>query len=175
MQEIEVKILEIDQGALEKKLLALGAEKHFEGELHAIFYDFEDASIKERGSVLRLRKEGSETKLTFKSPVSRDEAKIMNEYESGVEDMEAVQKILSHLSLKKAKETRKWRIEYLFGDCKVVIDDYQDDLAYIPVFMEVEAPDLATMKAVVRRLGYKIEDCKSWSTYELVEHYGELL
>jgi len=171
MQEIEVKILEINRDELEKKLLSLGAAKHFEGEMYAIFYDFKDGQIRRAGRVLRLRKEGDQAVLTFKSPVSLKEAKIMDEFESKIGNMDAMKHILSQIGLHPIKETRKFRTEYILDGCKVVIDHYQDALAYIPVFIEVEAPDLKSMKALVKKLGYSPEDCHSWSTYDLVKHY----
>jgi hypothetical protein len=46
MEEIEVKILEVNRKELEKKLIKLGAKKTFEGEISATFFDFKDRSIK---------------------------------------------------------------------------------------------------------------------------------
>ena len=43
MVEKELKILEIDTQAVETKLLELGAVKHFEGNIHDVYYDFPHA------------------------------------------------------------------------------------------------------------------------------------
>ncbi|RMG31431.1 MAG: class IV adenylate cyclase [Bacteroidetes bacterium] len=171
MQEIEVKILEIDRDEIEKKLLALGAEKYFEGEMRAVYYDAADGHIHQQGDALRLRKEGSKTVLTYKRAISRQGAKIMEECETEVASMENMQQILSLLGFKPLKETRKFRTSYLLEGCSVVIDEYTGALAHIPPFIEVEATELGRMQAVVKRLGYTPEACKSWSTYELVQHY----
>ncbi|MEM9984178.1 MAG: CYTH domain-containing protein, partial [Bacteroidota bacterium] len=68
MEEIEVKILEIDRAQVEQRLKALGATLSFDGEMIALFFDFADRRIKSAGSVLRLRKEGDRSVLTHKRP-----------------------------------------------------------------------------------------------------------
>ena len=172
MEEIEVKILEIDQSFIANELQKLGADKTFFGELYGIFYDSPDGNIRSQGDVLRLRKEGEETVLAYKKHLAQGEAKVMEEWETRVSDLENMKIILAKLGLKVIKETRKFRTEYLLGDTKVVIDDYQDALGHIPVFMEVEAPTVERMYEVAQLLGYEPKDCLSWNTYDLVQHYG---
>ncbi len=65
MQEIEVKILEIDRKKIEKTLTDLGAEKIFDGGIQTIFFDFEDGRIVKAKDVLRLRKEEDKVELTL--------------------------------------------------------------------------------------------------------------
>ncbi|MGB3691352.1 MAG: class IV adenylate cyclase [Spirulinaceae cyanobacterium] len=173
MQEIEVKILEIDQEIIEDKLQELGASKSFAGELYAIFYDFSDSSIRQQGDVLRLRKEGEETVLAYKKHIAQGEAKVMEECETLVSDLGNMKTILETLGLKVIKETRKFRTEYTLEDTKIVIDDYQDALEHIPVFIEVEAPNIRRMHEVAKLLGYEPKDCKSWNTYDLAQHYEQ--
>ena len=174
MHEIEVKILEIDPGEIEKKILQNGGSKHFEGELHAIFFDFEEGSIGAKGDVLRLRKEGNETVLAYKKHVSKGEAKIMEEYETKISDFSTLRIILKQLGLEGVKQTRKFRTEYLLGQSSLVIDDYQDALSHIPVFLEIESPDLSQLRQIATILGYSEQDCKSWNTYDLIVHYKDL-
>jgi predicted adenylyl cyclase CyaB len=173
MKEIEVKILDIDRKRVEAKLKALGAEKEFDGEMHAIFYDSPDGMIKAKGDVLRIRKEGDEVVLAYKEKVSKHGAKIMNEYETSVSNMEALRHILEHLGFQSFTETRKFRTEYILSGVKIVIDDYQDALSYIPVFLEIEAPDEAGISTVVEALGFDKKECTSWDTHDLVLHYGK--
>lgn len=173
MQEIEVKILEVDKAAIQAKLEELGAEKHFEGELHALFFDDKDNAITARGDVLRIRKEGDEVVLAYKSYLGKGEAKIMEELETNVSDLEMTRKIFEGIGLATRQETRKTRTEYLLAGTKVVIDEYKDRLAYIPTFIEVEAPDLESMYQAVEMLGYSKADCKDWNTYDLMIHYAK--
>lgn len=171
MKEIEVKILEIDREAILKKLDALEAQKSFDGEMLALFYDDANGSIAQRQDVLRLRKEGGETVLTYKKFVSQEGAKIMEEYETKVEEVGQMQTILDLLGFQVGKKTRKFRTQFELGDTHIVIDNYQDELAAIPEFIEIEAPSEARMQEVVELLGFSAEDCKSWHTFDLVKHY----
>ncbi|MEL6626098.1 MAG: class IV adenylate cyclase [Bacteroidota bacterium] len=171
MQEIEVKILEIDREAIEQKLVALGAEQIFDGELWALFFDHPDGQIKAKGDVLRLRREGETCILTYKQHVSKGEAKIMEETETVVENMETTMQILQKVGLQILKSTRKRRTSYQLPDGQVVIDDYADALAPIPVFLEVESPDMDALRRVVQALGYTMDDCNNWNTRDLIKHY----
>jgi adenylate cyclase class 2 len=172
MKEIEVKILEIDKGAILARLEQLGAEKHFEGEMQSLFFDDEARNIAHRGEVLRLRKEGDEIVMAFKSPVSGGEAKIMEELEITVSDLEIARKLLEKIGFAVHKATRKIRTEYLLAGAKVVIDEYRDQLANIPPFVEIEAPDLKIIYKVVALLGFTPDQCTDWNTYDLVRHYA---
>jgi len=169
--EIEVKILEVDRPAVLARLKELGAQKSFDGEMLALFYDTKDENIDKKGDVLRLRKEGAETILTYKKFVSEEGAKIMEEYETSIGDVSQLRAILALLNFEEKKKTRKFRTQYDLGDTHIVIDNYQDELAVIPEFIEIEAPNLARMEEVVSLLGFKTEQCLSWNTYHLMKHY----
>lgn len=171
MDEIEVKILEIDPEFIIDKLLNLGAIKSFDGEMDAMFFDFSDLKIKDRGDVLRVRQEGNETRLTYKALISKEGTKIMRELETTVEDKEILQQILEALGLQIVKRTRKHRIQYELNNTHIVIDRYKDALDAIPPFLEIEAPDTKHLYQMVKQLGYKPEDCLSWDTGDLIKHY----
>lgn len=172
MQEIEAKILEIDRVALEARLKAMGATISFDGEMHALFFDQADRRITARGGVLRLRREGTQTQLTHKSALSREGAKIMEETETSVADFGHMRHILLAIGFEIVKETHKFRRQYDLDDSHVVIDDYQGHMGHIPVFAEIEAPSLTRLHELVQALGYLPEQALSWSTYDLVQHYG---
>lgn len=172
MQEIEAKILEVDQSTLESRLKALGAHVSFDGEMHAWFFDWPDGRISEAGSVLRLRKEGADTVLTHKRPLPQTGAKVMEETETQVADFEAMRQILAGSGLVVVKETHKFRRQYDLVDSHVVIDDYRGRLAHIPIFAEIEAPSVTRLNEIVAELGYAPDQALSWSTYDLVQHYG---
>lgn len=174
MKEIEVKILDINRSEMEAKLLALGAVLHFDGELSAVFFDFPDKRIRENKGVLRLRKEGEKVMLTHKTQLSQEGVKIMDEKEVSVGEAEKMQEILLNLGMEIVKSTRKMRTEYLLGTAKVLFDDYKDELDFIPVFIEIEAHSEEEVYAVAEKLGYKREDCNSWNTWQVTEHYKKL-
>lgn len=174
--EIEVKILEINKSSLKRMLEQIGAEKLFEGEMTAIFYDDAAQSLLQKKQLLRLRKEGTQHVLTFKKPVSQsDGVKIMEEIEVKVSDGELLNQILLHLGYRAAKTTQKFREEYEWNGCKVVIDTYMGDMAIIPPFIEVEAESIEKVHACVQVLGFEVKDCRAWNTYELYTHYRKKL
>jgi len=172
MQEIEVKILEIDRVAVEQHLRSLGATISFDGEMHALFFDDAAGKFTRQGDVLRLRKEGESIVLAYKKHLSREGAKVMEETEVTVDHFERMRHILTALGLSPIKETQKHRREFQLGEAHVAIDDYQGALASIPVFMEIEAPSLEAVHGLMARLGLPPETANTWSTYELVVHYG---
>ncbi|TAE60170.1 MAG: class IV adenylate cyclase [Bacteroidetes bacterium] len=171
MLEVEVKILEIRREEVEQRLLSLGAVKTFDGEMYALFYDRPDGSLSARGDVLRLRREGDSTALVYKSPVSREGAKIMQEYETTVGSLEVVHQILEQLDIRPIKKTRKFRTQYDLSGVHIAIDDYQDEMEAIPVFMEIEAPELQSLTQTAALLGFGPDQFLTWSTYELAQHY----
>lgn len=173
MQEIEVKILEVDPNLIEDKLLQMGARKSFEGEMLAMFFDTPGAAIKQKGDVLRLRREGEITVLAYKQRVEQGAAKVMEEIETRVDNLENMRTILCLLGLKEVYVTRKFRSQYDWEDIHVVLDDYQDELADIPVFLEIEAPSLERIQWMVDRLGFQMSDTCNWSTYGVVRHYRQ--
>ncbi|MDX2284492.1 MAG: class IV adenylate cyclase [Bacteroidia bacterium] len=172
MQEIEAKILEIDRAQIELRLAEAGAVLSFDHELSARFYDLPDGSITRAGGVLRLRREGSQTVLTHKALVSLGAAKVMEETETGVADAHQMDRLLRALGYQVIKSTRKRRTQYDLGDVHIALDAYADELAYIPLFLEIEAPSLDRLHAAAAQLGYSPADCRDWNTYDLIRHYG---
>ena len=95
----------------------------------------------------------------------------MHELETEVGSFDATREILQATGLEVIKSTRKFRTQYDLPEGHVVIDDYQDDLAAIPVFVEIESPNLTDLQTLVLRLGFSLEDTNTWNTYDLVQHY----
>ena len=172
MQEIEVKILEIDVSAVEQRLSELGAQKEFDHELRAIFYDFPDGRIIQNKELIRLRKEGPKTVLTHKRSIPSGTVKIMEETETEVADFELMDRILQNMGLLRTKETRKTRAQFQFRNVHIVIDNYLGELADIPPFLEIEASNQTELEEMVEILGFRQEHCRNWNTYDLVKHYG---
>lgn len=172
MEEIEVKVLEIDPARMQETFIAIGAEKEFDQMFEATFYDLPDRSIKAKGEMLRLRIEGEQAVLTYKQPLSTDGAKVMKETETAVEDGEAMKSILAILGYQPIKHTLKRRIQYRWQDCHIVIDDYRAELAAIPPFIEIEAPSRERLTACLLALNIEPASALPWNTYDLARHYG---
>jgi adenylate cyclase, class 2 len=169
MEEIEVKILEINVKEVQQKLKKLGAKKVFEGEVIALYFDFPDKRMIKNGKLVRLRKKGDEIEFVIKEKISKEEAKIMKEHEVKITDFEEMSRILGLLGLQRYKSAQKHRITYVLEKVHFEFDT----LPGIPTFLEIEAPTLGKVKEVAGKLGFSMEDCKPWSGGDVLRHYGK--
>jgi predicted adenylyl cyclase CyaB len=173
MHEVEVKIIAIDRGKVESKLKSLGASKTFEGDVETMFFDFQGDPIEKANNLLRLRKIGSKTELTFKRFVPDENAKVREEYEVLVSDFDTTRLILESIGLSGRQHLSKHRISYaLNGGVTVDLDKYTGDLSHIPDLMEIETTDLSTLRSHVKLLGFNAEDAKPWTTFDLINYYS---
>jgi adenylate cyclase class 2 len=172
MTEIEVKILEINRESVEKKLLALGGRKTFDDDIHAIYYDLQDNSLKKAGKTLRLRKEGEKTILTLKLYVENALAKERAEYEIEVCRFDDMRTILEGLGYTPWLEMRKHRTSYKLDSTHVELDHYYGPHDYIPEFLEIEGRDIETIYRCAETLGFSRHDCRPWDVSELMRYYA---
>src|SRR3989338_4016511 len=147
MQEIEIKILEINRKDIEKKLLALGAVKKFDGIIQALYFDYPDGSI--------------------------NKVKNCEELEVSVSDFEVMKQILEAMGVKQWLSMKKQRTSYSLDGTHFEFDRYVDEYDYIPEFVEIEAKDIETLYKVVEILGFQKEDCKPWGVLKLIKHYSQ--
>jgi adenylate cyclase class 2 len=166
MEEVEAKLLEVDEDEIYDALADSGAERVFEGDVRSEFYDFPDGRIEEEG-VLRLRKMGDKTFVTLKRDISREESKVMEEIEFGVEDPDAFRSFLTSIGLEKIRESHKHRSKWEDGDVEYVVDSYPG----IPPLLEIEAPDTAYLEEAFTELGYDFEETVSWDAGQVFDHY----
>lgn len=167
MEEIEVKILEIDRREVEERLRQLNAELIFKGRIETIYFDRKDGKLGDEGKVLRLRKREGRNFITLKVGKSRKRAKIMDEYEMEINDFEVMKSILNGLGFYEIYRLEKHRTSYRLDSSRCEIDDYPD----IPVFLEVESPDLKTLERDIERLGFNEEDTTSYSIRDVLKYY----
>jgi len=168
MDEVEAKVLEIDEQYVVEQLEESGAQKVFNGEVTSRFYDYPDGRIEEQG-VLRLREAGDHAFITYKIDISRDGAKTMEEIEFDVSNTEMADRFLRELGLKEVRSSSKHRQTWRHNDIEYVIDAYPG----IPALLEIEAPDEERMYDAFEELGYARDELKSWDASQVHEHYGE--
>lgn len=168
--EVEIKFLEINKDEIIKKLEKLGAKKVFEGYITDLFFDFDDMNLTKNGKLLRLRKMGNNTKLTFKEKISKDRFKVTEELELTVSDFEIMKNILENLGLKIIWKVEKHRISFVLGDVNFEIDTYFG----IPTLLEIEAQDETTLEKYVKLLDLSLEKGKTWTGREVLEYYRKL-
>ncbi|MBT3297709.1 class IV adenylate cyclase [archaeon] len=172
MQEVEVKILEIDPKKVQDKLYALGAEKIFDGEVSGFIYDFPDGKLNKKKQVLRLRKEGDRAMLAFKHKLSVENVKVSDEFEVEVDNFEITQKIIDSLGLIERKKISKHRVSFLLNNVRFEIDKFLGELEYVPAFLEIEAEDAEIIYQYAEMLGFSRADCKPWSGFDMMKCYG---
>jgi len=172
MNEVELKILEINRPEIEKKLIELGAKKVFDDIIDALIIDFEDNKISNNKSLLRLRKEGNLNVLTFKSDCKDYETiRSSNELEVTFSEFETMKLIFEKLGFKISDKLKKHRISYKLGNVKFEFDNYLDEYDYVPEFLEIESNNEKDVYKHVELLGFSKEDCSSYNGLQVIKYY----
>lgn len=166
--EIEAKVLEVDEEKLSEKLEEIGAKKVFDSEIRSELYDFPDGRIEEDG-ILRLRTRQDKSFVTRKQKVAFDDAKEMREIEFDIDRPDEFRAFMSSIGAQKIHENTKNRVKWVKDDIEFVIDKFQN----IPPFIEIEAPDRTRMKQAFKELGFSENETVNWGTKEIFEHYSE--
>ncbi|MCW4030160.1 MAG: class IV adenylate cyclase [Candidatus Bathyarchaeota archaeon] len=171
MDEVEVKILEVNREKISRLLEGLGAKKIFEGDIQTLFFDFSDQRIVKAKDVLRLRRQQDKTELTYKKVQFTQNAKVAREISVNVSDLEGMQEILGLLGLRVTECMQKRRVSYRVGSAQFDFDKYSGKYGFIPEFLEIEAQNVEEIHRYAEALGFRVEDCLPWSTRELIRHY----
>jgi len=166
MEEIEVKILEIDKDKVIRKLLEFGAEKVFDGPMNSVYLDSAD-KLRNSDKMLRIRQKGDKCIVTLKVKKEDSEAKVNDEYETEVKDFEEARKIFHNLGFKEFATDFRKRISYKIKNSLVEINIYED----IPPFLEVEAPNKDELKEIVKLMGFSLDQTKTWTGKEVLDFY----
>ena len=132
--EIEVKFHLADANWMRDRILAIGASAR--GRIFETNIRFEDAamSLKDRGMLLRLRKD-DRVRLTLKSPAADldKDFKIHSELEVEVDNLDACHSIMEGLGFHPEQTYEKWRETFALGDTNLLVDT----MPY-GVFLEIE-------------------------------------
>jgi len=172
MYETEIKILDIDRKKLEKKLSSLGAKKIFDDEIHALYYDNADSSIRRQRGTFRLRREGMISVLTFKAHIDNSAAKVREETDVTVSDFDAMRSILRSIGFSPWLEMKKHRTTYALPGLHFEFDRYTGEFGFIPEFLEIEGPDVEAVYESAATLGFSKEDCRPWDAIQVAEYYS---
>ncbi len=132
--EIEVKFYLPEVDSTRQRLLALGCIPYGKVFEKNIRFEDKERSLKEKGALLRLRKDKTVT-LTFKSlPLNRDQDfKVHRELEVQVDNFGVCRAILESLGFHPEQRYEKWRETFSLESTKVLIDT----MPY-GVFLEIE-------------------------------------
>jgi adenylate cyclase class 2 len=153
-RETEVKLRLESPDTARERLRGLGAvlvrARHFE---ENVLFDDASGSLREGGSVLRLRQTRAGGVLTFKGP--RELAagiKSREERESAVAAPDQVRAILGHLGYRPVFRYHKYRESWSYRGQQVEVDETP-----IGAFLEIEG-DAVGIAAVAGELGFSASD-----------------
>ncbi len=174
MLEIEIKILEVDERKLKKRLKELGAKKTFEGVIHDVYYDFPEGSklkMENNNRMFRIRKKWEEHIYTIKrkrKALWKEQwAAIKDEHETPISNIESFQKVLEKYGMAKTREKIKHRTSYALAWAEFDIDVYDD----IPAFLEIEEESRDNIAFWIRKLWLWKNDLLIGGSRKIFKHY----
>ncbi|MFC1801225.1 class IV adenylate cyclase [Nanoarchaeota archaeon] len=168
-REIEVKILEINPEEVRKKILGIGAEKVFDGELNTILFDFPDESLLKKDNHLRVRQVGDKVELCFKGKNESAQFKTKEEIEVNTSNFEDTVKIFEKLGFIRVYEGQRKRESYKLNQISFEIDTYPT----MPTWLEVEAPTEEEVIESVQKLGFTMDQTTNLGARDLEKMYAE--
>lgn len=162
--EYEVRVLEINEEKIKKKLEAVGAIFQWDHLQKRYVYDF---IPKIDGKWIRLRTNGDKTTLTIKNIVSST-IDGTQELEIEVDDFEKTNLILNELGFvaKGYQENRR---------CQYILDGVEIDIDYwpmIPTYMEIEGQSEDAVYQVLDKLGISRDSVTSRDVEGIYLEYG---
>ena len=148
--EKELKILEVPEAKVRKKLKELKAKKIFGGKMEIYYYDFPNCKIRKSGALLRVRKVGKEFEFTYKEKVkgATKGIKVREELETHVKDINILQDILGRIGLKNVFYYEKKRTSYLLKGARIELDYFPNKFCCL----EVEAGSAQKIKEIIKLL-----------------------
>lgn len=143
--EYEVRVLEINQNEIIKKLKKLGATKKGEFNQKRYVYDIKPA---QNGKWIRLRTDGKKTTLAYKDIVSAtiDGTK---EVEFEVSDINEAKEFMNKIGFNYRNMQENKRIQYVLDGVEIDFDTWP----MIPTYMEIEGENEEQVNGIVEKLG----------------------
>lgn len=143
-KELEVKVLNIDKGEVERKLKQIGANLvKKEYQTNTIYDDDNRFILKELNGYLRIRESknliNNETKfiITLKRNIPNEKLRENIETETIVEDGKALEEILRYMNFTEKHKGTKERISYMYENMRFDIDTWDKDTYPYP-YLEIE-------------------------------------
>jgi adenylate cyclase class 2 len=167
MVETEMKLPVASLVAVRDRLTAVGAVRLHEAEFEDNqVLDDANGSLRSGGKLLRLRRTGALTIVTFKGPGSfAAGVKTRPEYETAVESADAALTIFAALGFAPVRRYQKRREEWSFVGVRVALDETP-----IGTFVEVEG-EKERITEVAVRLGLDPADAVSGTYLDLWRLY----
>lgn len=142
--EYEIRVLEINQDEIIKKLEKLGATKKGEFNQKRYVYDLKPV---QNGKWIRLRTDGIKTTLAYKDIVSNtiDGTK---EVEFEVSDIEKAKEFMNRIGFEYRSLQENKRVQYLLDGVEFDFDTW----SMIPTYMEIEGETKEAVNAMIEKL-----------------------
>lgn len=169
MNEIEVKILEVDKEKIIETLKENNAE-----EIKKVFqknFVYTNTHTQFNKILLRVRDEGDDVFITVKGPAEiKDNVKIREEIELNVKDEAKIKRMLELLGFEKTKYYEYKREYYKLNGCTIeIIEAFK-----VPIFLELEGTKEQIVDAA-KVLGYTEDDFFNGKIYEKYDEYTDNL
>jgi predicted adenylyl cyclase CyaB len=168
MNEIEVKILDVNKSEVIENILKLGGKLISENKIYnAVFFESPE------NQVIRIRQEGDTVVICHKNKLkSETGAKIMEETEIETNNFETAIKLLQNLGHKLSYGgIKKTRTSYKLNNCKIEFDKMLDKFEFVPEFLEIEGTSEQDIFQIAEQLGFSKEQCLNWGANKVIEHY----
>lgn len=168
--EREIKLRFDSPAAARRAVDAIGAAAWAPRRLQEdSLFDTEDGALRQKRSLLRLRRDGADSRLTFKGPVQPGPMKVREELETDVGNGALVRLVFERLGFRAWFRYQKYREEHRKDDLVIAIDETP-----IGTFVELEG-DEAAIAAAAEALGRGPGDYILDSYYGLFQKYREAL
>ncbi len=175
MDEIEVKVLNIDKEEIQNKLIKLGATLLKDEEQTNIRFDSEDKFLRNKyKGYLRIRTTKNNltgetiSTLTLKRNISRDEFRVNEEIETQILNVDETIRILKALRYYPKAPGKKLRKSYLYDGILFEIDEWDKDI-YPEPYLEIEVTNKKDLERAIELLGLDRKNISAKSIDELIK------
>jgi adenylate cyclase, class 2 len=152
-QEIEIKFALKDRDALLQKLAEIGARRLYPETFEDNIVLDRRGELRTKGTLLRVRKFGRYSIVTFKGPVAFEGGvKKRDEVQTGVESFELAIQLFDSLGYKPVFRYQKFREVWRIREVEVVVDRTP-----IGDYFEIEGA-LDLIRSVAEELGFEMEN-----------------
>ncbi len=169
MEEKEVKFLDVDPEEIQKKLKEIGAKKIREYMFRSIVFDYPDFRLDKEAAWIRLRDDGTKTKLAFKKRLGAKthDGKTtdtgMEEIEVTVDDFEKTAQIFRKAGLMDKFFQEKKRISWEKDGIMFEIDFWPR----LKPLLEIEGKTWKDVEKGIKMLGLDPKDKKIFSATQV--------
>ena len=175
MNEIEVKVLNIDKKEIIRKLEEIGATLIKDEEQINIRFDTEDRYLKnEYNGYLRIRVTKNNltgeisNALTLKRNISKDEFRVNEEIETEIMNVNETVRILEALIYYQKAPGKKQRKSYIYDGILFEIDEWDKEIYPYP-YLEIEVTKESDLERAIELLNIDRKNITAKSIDDLIK------